>query len=98
MRTRADASSPPLRGRFPDPSAITPAYSRHDEQSDTVGGAAPLLYALIGTVLLAIGGMLFVNVDEDPEIFMVFTVVFTAPGLYLLIAGAVARGVALART
>jgi hypothetical protein len=42
--------------------------------------------------------MLFVNVNEDPEIFMVFTVVFTAPGLYLLIAGAVARGVALART
>lgn len=65
-------------------------------QSDTVASAAPF-HALVGTVLLAIGGMLFVNLNEDPEIFMVFTIVFTAPGLYLLIAGAVARGVALAR-
>jgi len=32
--------------------------------------AKPFLYALFGTVLLAIGGMLFVNVDEDPEIFV----------------------------
>jgi hypothetical protein len=66
-------------------------------QSDSQAGAAPFVHALIGTVLLAIGGMLFVNLDEDPEIFMVLTVVFTAPGLYLLIAGAVAHGVALAR-
>lgn len=48
-------------------------------------------------MFLAIGGMLFVNLNEDPEIFMVYTVAFTAPGLYLLIAGAVARGVVLAR-
>lgn len=54
---------------------------------------APALYALAGTVLLAIGGMLFLNLHEDPEVFMVFTVLFTAPGLYLL----VARGVGLAR-
>lgn len=66
-------------------------------QPDTVIGGAPFLHALTGTVLLAIGGMLFVNLHEDPEIFMVFTVVFTAPGIYLLIAGAVARGVALSR-
>jgi hypothetical protein len=57
----------------------------------------PFHHAFMGTVLLAIGGMLFVNLNEDPEIFMVFTVLFTAPGLYLLIAGAVAHGVALAR-
>jgi hypothetical protein len=57
----------------------------------------PFLYALFGTVLLAIGGMLFVNLDEDPEIFMVFTVGFVAPGLYLLISGAVARGIFVAR-
>ena len=55
------------------------------------------LYALVGTVLLAIGGMLFVNVNEDPETFMVFTVAFTAPGLYFLIAGAVAQGIGLTR-
>ncbi len=58
---------------------------------------AAFLRALLGTVLLAIGGMLFVNVNEDPELFMVFTVVFSAPGLYLLITGAVARGIVLAR-
>ena len=66
-------------------------------QSVAQPGAAPAFHAVIGTVLLAIGGMLFVNLQEDPEIFMVFTVLFTAPGLYLLIAGAVARGVILAR-
>ncbi len=57
----------------------------------------PFEHAFVGTVLLAIGGMLFVNLNEAPEIFMVLTVVFSAPGLYLLIAGAVAHGVALAR-
>lgn len=66
-------------------------------QLDTVTPTAPLLYALVGTVLLAIGGMLFVNLNEDPELFMVFTVVFTGPGSYLLLAGAVARGITLAR-
>lgn len=66
-------------------------------QADTVVPTAPFVYALVGTVLLAIGGMLFVNLNEDPEIFMVFTVVFTGPGLYLLLAGAVARGIAVAR-
>jgi hypothetical protein len=63
------------------------------------GGEAvtPFQHAFVGTVLLAIGGMLLVNLNEAPEIFMVFAVVFSAPGLYLLIAGAVAHGVALAR-
>lgn len=65
--------------------------------SGNADGGKPFLYAFLGTVLLAIGGMLFVNVDEDPEIFMVFTVAFVAPGLYLLIAGAVARGIFVAR-
>lgn len=66
-------------------------------QADTVAPTAPFLYSLVGTVLLAIGGMLFVNLNEDPEIFVVFTAVFTGPGLYLLLAGAVARGITLAR-
>jgi hypothetical protein len=65
--------------------------------SATWRSAAPFFHALIGTVLLAIGGMLFVNVNEAPEIFMVFTTVFWAPGLYLLITGAVARGIELGR-
>jgi hypothetical protein len=66
-------------------------------QANHADSAKPFLYAISGTVLLAIGGMLFVNLNEDPEVFMVFTVVFTAPGLYLLIAGAVARGIFAAR-
>lgn len=66
-------------------------------QHDTATPTAPFPYALVGTVLLAIGGMLLVNLKEDPEIFMVFTIVFTGPGLYLLLAGAVARGITLAR-
>jgi len=66
-------------------------------RSGDVSAAAPSLHALAGTVLLAIGGVLFVNRNEDPEAFVVLAVLFAAPGLYLLIAGAVARGVALAR-
>lgn len=46
---------------------------------------------------MAVGGMLFVNVNEDPELFIVSTVAFTAPGLYVLITGAVAQGIALSR-
>ena len=67
-------------------------------EPDTVIGAAPFLHVLAGTALLAIGGLLFLNLSEGREVFMVFTVMFSAPGLYLLIAGAVARGIALART
>jgi hypothetical protein len=57
----------------------------------------PTLYALTGTILLAVGGTLFVNLDEDPEVFIVLTVLFASPGLYLLIAGAVARGLSIGR-
>lgn len=66
-------------------------------QSDLEVRPRPFLYALFGTVCLAVGGMLFVNLEEDPEIFMVFAVLFAAPGLHLLIAGAVARGILEAR-
>ena len=65
-------------------------------QSGPSGSAGPFLYALFGSVFLAIGGMLLVDLDEDPEIFRVITVAFAAPGLYLLIAGAVARGIFVA--
>ena len=56
-----------------------------------------MLQAVAGVVLLAIGGMLFVNVAEGDEAMMVFTILFAAPGAYLLIAAAVARGIALSR-
>jgi hypothetical protein len=60
-------------------------------------GLLPAAYLLGSTILLSIAGKFFVNLNEDPEIFIVFTMVFTAPGLYLLIAGAVARGTEMAR-
>jgi len=65
--------------------------------SNNADSAKPFLYALSGTVLLAIAGMFFVNLNEDPEVFMVLTAVFAAPGLYLIVAGAVARGIFVAR-
>ena len=48
-------------------------------------------------VLLALSGMLFVNLAESPGTFMVFTVVVGAAGLSLLLAAAVAHGIQLAR-
>lgn len=66
-------------------------------QLDTTAPSAPLLCAVMGTVLMAIGGMLFVYVNGDPELLIVLTVAFTAPGLYMLITGAVAHRIRLAR-
>lgn len=57
----------------------------------------PHALALAGTALLAIGGTLFVNLNQSPEVFAVLTVAFAAPGLYLIIAGAVERGITLSR-
>lgn len=70
---------------------------RMTNQPRRADSATPFFYALFGTVLLAIGGMCFVNLDEGPQTFMVLTVVFAAPGLYLLIVGAVTRGIFAAR-
>lgn len=78
----------------PARTGILTAMTTTPHQADS---AKPFLYAAFGTVFLAIGGMLFANLNEDPEIFMVLTVAFAAPGLYLLIAGAVARGIFVAR-
>lgn len=59
---------------------------------------SPTNYLLGGTVLLAIAGALFVNLNEDPETFAVFTMLAAGPALYMLIAGAVARGIEVARS
>ncbi|HET7689709.1 MAG TPA: hypothetical protein VFK41_04995 [Nocardioidaceae bacterium] len=65
--------------------------------TSTAAAISPTLHALFGTVLLMIGGTLFVNVNEDPELFIAFSAAFMGPGLYLLIIGAVARGIELGR-
>lgn len=66
-------------------------------QPDTPDSAHPFFYAVCGTLLLAIGGGFFVNLNEDPEVFMTLSVIFGAPGFYLVVAGAVARGIFGAR-
>ena len=84
------------RGRADERPLNAHNASMSNQVAPTGGDKAPL-YALAGTILVAIGGMLFVNLDEDPEIFIVFSVIFAGPGLYLLIAGAVARGISIGR-
>lgn len=64
------------------------------DESTTWAPAPPSLRAFAGTVLLALGGMLFVNLNEDPELFVAFSAAFAGPGLYLLISAAVTRGIA----
>lgn len=59
--------------------------------------ASPVACLLISMVLLAIGSELFLNLNEDPAIFVIFALVFLAPGLFLLIAGAVAFGMQITR-
>jgi hypothetical protein len=67
-------------------------------ESDSQAAAAAFFRALFGTFLLICGSMFFININEDPQMFMILTVAFSAPGLYLLITGAVARGIVLSRT
>ena len=57
----------------------------------------PFFYALAATFLLSVAGSLFINLDEDPDIFIVLATVVAVPGLYLLLAGGVARGIEMAR-
>lgn len=71
------------------------------DQSDHASSTKPLLYLLLGTALLAIGWMIkenFTYYQNDPsELTVVCAVGFAAPGLFLLIAGAVAQGIVAAR-
>ena len=60
-------------------------------------GTSPLGVLFVAMVLLGIASQLFVNLNEDPAIFIIFTLVFAAPGIFLLIAGAVAFGIQMAR-
>jgi hypothetical protein len=65
-------------------------------QPRSADSARPFFYALAGTVLMAIAGLCFVNLNEGPQTFIVLMALFAAPGMYLLIAGAVARGMFVA--
>ncbi|WP_188784277.1 hypothetical protein [Nocardioides phosphati] len=58
---------------------------------------SPAGFLLIAMILLGIAAELFLNINEDPGTFIIFTLIFAAPGVFLLIAGAVALGIEAAR-
>jgi hypothetical protein len=60
-------------------------------------GALPAFYALGGLILLSIAAQFFLLLNEGPGTFIGFTLIFAVPGTYLLLAGAVARGIQMAR-
>lgn len=53
-------------------------------------------YAVVGFFLVLIGGSLLGNMNEDPAIFRTGGLIFGTSGLYLLLVGAVARGIEVA--
>ena len=65
---------------------------RFDPYNSSFGAA----YGFAGVALLMIGGLLLGNINED-LIFGIGAVLFSATGFYFLVAGAVARGIQLAR-
>lgn len=54
-------------------------------------------YGTVGVILLVIGSALLANLTEDPTLFGAGATLFLGSGLYLMVAGAVARGIQLAR-
>ena len=65
--------------------------------SNDLPSTSPFGVLFVSMVMLGIASQLFVNLNEDPGIFIIFTLVFAAPGAFLLIAGAVAFGIQVAR-
>jgi hypothetical protein len=64
---------------------------------DPYNSSFGVAYGTVGVILLVIGGALLANINEDPTIFGAGGTLFLASGLYLTNAGAVARGIQLAR-
>lgn len=60
--------------------------------------SSPLVALVGGTIFLAIAGVFFVNMNESPETFAVLTMLAAGPGLFMVIAGAVAQGIHLSRS
>ena len=58
--------------------------------------SAGVIYGIIGVVCIAIGATSLANANEN-EAFGILGVMFLASGLYVTVAGAVARGIQLAR-
>lgn len=71
------------------------AYS--PDVSNDLPSTSPFGVLFVSMILLGIASQFFANLNEDPGIFIIFTLVFAAPGAFLLIAGAVAFVIQVAR-
>lgn len=58
----------------------------------------PVGYLFAGTLLLGLAAGFAAYLDEGPVAFFVLSMVTVGPALYLLITGAVARGIQVARS
>lgn len=70
-----------------------------DRSEDTFDPYQPshgVAYGMVGVLLLVVGGALLANVNEAAA-FGTLATVFLGAGLYLTVAGAVARGIQLSR-
>ena len=79
-----------------DAAAIPPDTCRVSEQASDYEPSVGAVYGAIGIALIVLGGMALANVSEG-DAFGVIGVGLTAGGAYAVIAGAVARGIQLAR-
>ena len=70
---------------------------RTDVEPDTYQPSLGVLHALAGVSLLVVGFWFRSNTNEDLYVFGTLATIFTFTGVYCLGAGAVARGIQLAR-
>jgi hypothetical protein len=68
----------------------------NDTKREVYQPSSGALYGFVGVALIAVGGMSFANAHEN-EAFGILGLLFAASGLYVTVAGAVARGIQLAR-
>lgn len=67
------------------------------DKQDDYEPSAGAMYLLGSVPLLVVGGMLLANTNEEPAIFGTGALLFLAFAGYLLLVGAVARGIQVAR-
>ena len=67
-----------------------------NDQKRNYEPSAGIIYGAVGAVLIALGSMSLANANESAA-FGILGVVLLASGFYVTVAGAVARGIQLAR-
>lgn len=79
-------------GRAPGPSVRPARVDDHEPSTGIVSG-------VLGVVLLLVGSLLTANVplSDNPDLTLVAGTSFLGDGLYCIVAGAVARGLQIAR-